>query len=132
MREILVVWALVTASLTSIAMAAEPECEKRIRDTGMIMLQNDPQTICKQRPSRETQDCLVEVLTRAKGKLRNADLFEVYGVCKADARPNVRACLIQGMNKPWNDTGYRPAKKVGSECLLRRKEILRKKTTRSR
>lgn len=100
-------------------------CEQRIAATQMLEYPADPATICKQKPSLETQSCLVEVLTKGRGKLRRGDLLEVYGVCRADPRPSVRACLLAGMNRPWDDPAYRSAKVVGSECLIKRKDLVR-------
>lgn len=115
-----------SVALSSGLAFADAECEKRIRDTGMIVLPKDPEIICKQKPTRETQDCLIEVLTKTKGKLRNQDLLEVFGVCKADPRQPVRDCMVRNLEKPWNDAEYKPAREVGKRCLLSRKEVLRR------
>ncbi|MEW6057863.1 MAG: hypothetical protein AB1540_14745 [Bdellovibrionota bacterium] len=93
------------------------DCERRIYRTQMIFTKNDPKIICKDNPSREVQDCLIEILSSRRGRLRNSDLFEVYAVCKVDPRTVIRTCMVKGLDKPWNDKAYKGARVIGNQCL---------------
>lgn len=108
---------------------ADSGCEKRIRDTGMIAAQTDPKTICDRKPNRLTQDCLVDLLTKLKGKLRKSDLYEVYGVCHADPLQDVRDCMVRTMAKEWNDPAYVSARAAGDKCLRARKNLAKRLKT---
>jgi hypothetical protein len=102
---------------------ADAECEKRITATGMVFLKDDPKIVCETNPSAETQSCIVELLTKGKGKLRNTDFFEVFGLCRADSTPAIRECLLKGLAKSWNDPAYKSVKEIGGKCLLARKNV---------
>jgi hypothetical protein len=99
---------------------ADPACEKRLSDTGMVFLRDDLNIVCQAKPSAPTQDCMVDLLTKGKGRLRNSDFFEVYALCKTDPSPKVRECVLSGLAKKFDDPGYKSVKTVGGKCLLAR------------
>lgn len=99
------------------ALAANPDCEKKMKDTQMMVHPEDPRIICESRPSAATQDCLVELLNKGRGKLKGKDLFEVYGICTADPSQAMRDCMLKGLDKTWNDPGYQGAQKIGNSCM---------------
>lgn len=103
--------------------AANADCEKSILETGQVPEKQDAVRVCRLNPSPQTQSCMVEILTQTKGKLRNRDFAEIYGFCSVDSSQNMRNCMVKGLDKNWNDPGYRGAKAVGSDCLLSRKFV---------
>lgn len=105
------------------AVSADPACEKRILATGMIPFAGDEKIVCDDSPGAAQQECVVELLNKGKGKLRNADFFEVYGLCKVDSSRPVRDCVAKGLNKAWNDPSYQGVNLVGNKCLLELKGI---------
>jgi hypothetical protein len=109
----------ILALTTSIPYAlATPECEKKMSDTGMMVMPADAGTICENlHPSVDSQNCIVEVLTKRKGNLCGVDLFEVAGTCKIDGGQAMRDCLVRNLDRPCNDPGYKGAKKAGDVCM---------------
>jgi hypothetical protein len=101
---------------------ADPACEKKLNDTKMMFHPKDAQIMCDENLTVAAQDCIVEVITKTKGKLKNIDLFEVYGICRVDAGAKMRQCMIKNLDKPYNDPGYKGAKKVGDICMRERLE----------
>lgn len=100
---------------------ADPQCESRIAATGMLTMKGDEKVACEQNPSPVAQECMVELLTKGKGKMRNQDFVEVVGLCLVDPSPEVRRCVDEKLNKPWNDAGYRGVKVIGDECMHARR-----------
>lgn len=114
---------------------ADQACEKKIRDTGMIYKNVDPAVICRRNPNPDTQQCIVDILGKSRGKLRNSDLMDVSGFCKMDSSPWMRDCMIRGFQKKWNEPGYKSARVVGAQCselkFRARLAAARQKTTQS-
>jgi len=125
-REICVLGAAALLAVCAPAIArADAACEKKLGATGMFMTKTDFKAICDLRPSVATQDCLAELLVKGKGKLRNLDLMNVYGICKVDPSKEVRDCFVSKLGTAWNDPSYRPAANIGDECFLARKRYSR-------
>jgi hypothetical protein len=98
--------------------SATPECEKKMTDTGMMVLPADAGTICETlNPNTDSQNCIVEVLAKRKGNLCGSDLFEVAGTCKVDGGQAMRNCLIRELDRPCKDPAYKGAKKAGDICM---------------
>ena len=96
---------------------ADSACETRLNDSKMMVHPEDARIMCERGMSQASQECLVETLKMTKGKLRGKDLFEVYGLCSADPSQEMRDCLFRGLDKPWNDPGYKGALSVGNACM---------------
>ena len=101
---------------------ADAACEKKIAATGMIFLKSDPKTVCDANPSADAQDCMVNLLKAGKGKLRNVDFVEVFGLCQVDPSQEIQDCFKKNLNKDFNDPAYKGAQIVGDRCLMDRKK----------
>jgi hypothetical protein len=99
---------------------ADSSCEKRLAATKMVSSLSELKALCNTNPSGDVQDCMSDILVKSKGKLREKDFLEVYAVCKVDPRKIVRDCMVKGLDKKWDDKGYRGAKFVGTDCLAAR------------
>ncbi|MBI3543514.1 MAG: hypothetical protein HY075_09605 [Deltaproteobacteria bacterium] len=109
--------------LVPLALAAGgSDCEKKIAATKAYFLPSDPKLVCDTNPSPATVDCMVEILTKTKDKLRNNDFLEAYSLCRVDSSRQVRDCVLSKLDKQWNDPGYKGLRMVGDQCLLARKE----------
>jgi hypothetical protein len=113
----------VLMALATVSASADDACEKKIAATGQVFKQSDPKAICDQGPSAATQSCIVELLTKGKGKLRNLDLMSIVGICTVDPSKEVRDCFVSKLAPAWNDPAYKPAEKIGDECFMARKRF---------
>lgn len=107
----------------SAAAFADSGCEKKILDTGMVVIKEDAKIVCSKNPSPQAQDCMLELLTKGKGRLRNEDFFEVYGLCKVDSSEGLRACVLKRLDKPWNDPHYEGIHLIGDKCLAEKRGV---------
>lgn len=98
------------------AVFADAVCEKKLAATKMIVLPGDPKIVCDRKPTAATQDCMVELLGKGKGKLRNPDFFEIYGVCRTNPSRRMRDCVTKRMSKAWNAPDYQSIHIIGDQC----------------
>ncbi len=101
---------------------ADGACEKKLEATKMWVLKSDPQSVCDTKPAVAVQDCMVNLLHAGKGKLRNQDFMEVYGLCNVDPSMEVQNCFKSHLDKAYNDPGYKGAQLIGDRCLMDRKK----------
>lgn len=114
---IILVCCAFSSSTTALANAA---CEQKLADTKMWVLKSDPKAICDSKPTAAVQTCMVNLLLFGKGKLRNQDFVQVYGLCDVDSSQAVQNCFKKHLVKPFNDPGYKDAQTIANLCLMDR------------
>ncbi|MBI3556549.1 MAG: hypothetical protein HY074_09825 [Deltaproteobacteria bacterium] len=123
MRDILGTLLICFAFGSPLTAFADATCEAKIEATKMYVLPSDPKTICETNPTAAIQDCMVNLLKAGKGKLRNQDFLEVYGLCDVDSSQEVQDCFKNHLDKAYNDPGYKGAQLIGDRCLMERKRF---------
>ncbi len=110
---------ILTAQIVSTPVFAvsNPECEKKIRDSGMFVHASDPRIACGALKSPAQQECVIELLSRAKGKLQQTDFFDVVAFCKEDPGAPMRQCFLSRMTKAAEDPAYVDASDVANVCI---------------
>ena len=102
---------------------ADAACEARIAGTNMIVMKGDEKIVCNEGLSQAAQDCMVGLLTQGKGKLRNPDFFEIYGLCKRDSSKELSSCVVRRLSKSWDDPNYQGVHIIGDQCTAELKGV---------